>query len=96
MLLVAEIESVETAVPPDSPTGLTLNDVPSPGEEIDAARLTKQQKPFEPDSVIVAAEKEPTCTVRLVGLAAMAKSTTRIVIVVECARDPLVPVTVTE
>ncbi len=95
-MLVAETDSVEIPVPPDSPTGLTLNDVPRPGEETDAVRPIEQQKPFKPDNVIVAVEKEPTCTVRMVGLAAMLKSTTTIVTVVERASDPLVPVTVTE
>ncbi len=66
VLLVAEIESVEVAVPPDIPTGLTLNEVPSPGEETEAVRLTKQQNPFKAESAIVVVEKDPTWTVRLV------------------------------
>ncbi len=96
MLLVAEIESVDVDVPPDSPTGLMLNEVPSPGEETDAVRLTKQQNPFKPESVIVAVEKDPTWTVRLVGLGAMVKSVTTTARVEEWVNEPLVPVTVTE
>ena len=96
VLLVAEIESVDDAVPPDNPTGLTLNEVPRPGEETEAVRLTKQQNPFKPESAIVVVENDPTWTVRLVGLGAMVKSVTTITSVEEWAKDPLVPVTVKE
>ena len=96
VLEVAEIESVDEAVPPDNPTGLTLNEVPRPGEETEAVRLRKQQNPFNPESATVVVEKDPTWTVRLVGLGAMVKSVTTITSVEEWVNEPLVPVTVTE
>lgn len=43
VLLVVKIVSVHVAVDPESATGLTLKDVPSPGEETAAERLTEQQ-----------------------------------------------------
>lgn len=59
-----------------------------------AVRLTLQQNPLRLVRLIAAVEKEPSCTVRLVGLALMVKSTTWIATVTECVREPLVPVTV--
>jgi hypothetical protein len=44
--------------------------------------------------LILAVEEEPSCTVRLIGLALMVKSTTWIGTVTECVKEPLVPVTV--
>jgi hypothetical protein len=43
VLLVVKIVSVHVAVVPASATGLTLKDVPRPGEETAAERLTEQQ-----------------------------------------------------
>jgi hypothetical protein len=80
------------AVPPgNNPTGVALNEAASTEA---AVRLTLQQKPLRLVRLIVAVEKEPSCTVRLLGLAPMVKSTTWIETVKECVRAPLVAVPV--
>lgn len=84
------------AVPPGSnPTGFALNDAETPGREEAAVRLTLQQNPLRLVRLIEPIEKEPSCTVRLVG-AMMVKSTTWIETETECVREPLVPVTVSK
>jgi hypothetical protein len=89
--------TMAVAVPPAiNPTGFALNDDEIPGYEEAAVRLTLQQNPLRLVTLIVPVEKEPSCTVRLVGLALMVKSTTWIGTVMKCVREPLVPVTVTK
>jgi hypothetical protein len=95
VLVVVETARVEIAVPPWSPTGLTLKDVLSPGAETAAVRLTLQQKLFILVRLIVEVEEAPTRIVMFVGLALIVKSTTVTEMVMECVKEPLVPMTVT-
>jgi hypothetical protein len=60
VLVVAEIVSREPAVPPDwSCTKPGLNEIPSPGDERPAVKLTEQQKPLRLVSVIVLVVEVP-------------------------------------
>ncbi len=74
----------DVAVPPACRfTGVTLNDAPIPFEDAAAVKPMEQQKPLTLDTVIVVLDDEPTCTLRLVGLALMVKSTTLMLTVME-------------
>jgi hypothetical protein len=95
VLVVAETARVEIAVPPWSPTGLTLKDVLSPGAETAAVRLTLQQKLFILVRLIVDVDEAPARIVMLARLALIVKSTTVTDMVMECVKEPLVPTTVT-
>lgn len=89
--------TVAVAVPPGTnPTGFALKDAETPGWEEAAVRLTLQQNPLRLVRLIVPVEKDPSCTVKLIGLALMVKSTTWIGTVTECAREPLIAVTVSK
>jgi hypothetical protein len=96
VLPVVKIVRVHVAVVPASGTGLTLKDVPSPGEETAAERLTEQQYPFRLDRVIATPEDDPSGTVSTVGPALIVKSTMSTEMVRECEREPRVAVIVTE
>jgi hypothetical protein len=96
VLPVVKIVRVHVVVVPAMGTGLTLKDVPTPGEETAAERLTEQQYPFRLDSVIVAPEDAPSGTMITVGLAIMVKSTISTEMVRKCESEPLVAVIVTE
>lgn len=76
--------------------GLREHVKPVTGETV-ATRLTVPVKPPMEATVIVEMPEAPATTVKLVGLAAMEKSTTTTlnVTVAERDNDPLVPVTVT-
>jgi hypothetical protein len=59
------------------------------------ARLTTPEKPFRAVTLMVEVLADPASAVRLVGFAASAKSWIVYATVVECDREPLVPVNVT-
>lgn len=71
-----------------------MHEMPVDGETV-AVRATTPPNPLRPVTVIVEFPGMPTVTLIDAGLAAMVKSWTTKVTVVEWDREPLVPVTVT-
>lgn len=92
-------DSVELLVPPeDRETLAGFSERLSPDGELVADRVTVPAKLLRPASEIVDVDVEPALKVREVGFALIEKSAaalTETVTVVECERDPLVPVIVT-
>jgi len=89
-------ESVDVPEPPVRVVGSSVHE--RPVEFVVAATVTVPLKPFIAATVIVEAPTTPGLTVAVVGLAETVKSggdVTDMETLVECTREPLVPVTVT-
>jgi hypothetical protein len=87
---------MEFAEPPDvMPTLVGFKDTVRPEEgETVSARVIVPMNPFALEKVIVDEPEWPTAIPRLAGLAVTAKSVTLTITVVECTREPDVPVIV--
>lgn len=73
--------------------GESVHEIPVDGDAV-AVRVTTPANPLSPVTDAVEFPAFPTITLTVVGLAAIVKSWTMYVTVVECDRNPLLPVTV--
>src|SRR5467141_461692 len=96
------MDRVDVAEPPEDRVRLELLSETTGGllvaGEILSVNVTVPVKPFRLVTVMVEIELDPRCSVNEVGFAPIEKSAEELidtVTMVECDRDPLVPVTVT-
>ena len=96
------IDRVDVAEPPEDRVRLELVSETTGGllvaGETLSVNVTVPEKPFRLVTVMVELELAPRCSVNEVGFAPIEKSAAELtdtVTMVECDRDPLVPVTVT-
>ena len=96
------IDRVDVAEPPEDRVRLELVSETTGGllvaGETLSVNVTVPEKPFRLVTVMVELELAPRCSVNEVGFAPIEKSAEELidtVTMVECDRDPLVPVTVT-